>query len=57
MSKQYGLYDRIEFGKYKGRTVDDVILSDPKYLTWAISEGVVELSNEAYEVYNRRVID
>lgn len=30
-----GLKDKIIFGKYKGLTIQNIILKDPKYLYWA----------------------
>jgi hypothetical protein len=32
----YDLDTEIDFGKYKGRTVEDVLNEDAKYLLWAM---------------------
>lgn len=32
----YDLDDVLNFGKYKGSTVDSVLEEDPKYLLWAL---------------------
>lgn len=34
--KMYNLKTRLDFGKYKGDTVDDVITNDPQYLEWCL---------------------
>jgi hypothetical protein len=47
-----GLYDRIPFGKYKGCTVEQVLVKDKAYLDWAIEHRVLELDNRAYEIYS-----
>ena len=33
---EYGLYNRLKFGKYKGEYVQDVIEKDPDYLLWCL---------------------
>ena len=30
----------INFGKYKGQTIEDLLQKDPKYLSWAIENNV-----------------
>lgn len=34
--KRYGISDTINFGKYKGDTIEKVLEKDPKYLLWAV---------------------
>lgn len=34
-NKAYGLLAVIPFGKYEGKTIGNVIESDPQYLLWA----------------------
>jgi hypothetical protein len=50
-----GLETPFIFGKHKGRTLLRVLESDIGYITWAITNRVIELSNEAYEQYTRKV--
>lgn len=38
-TKVYGLDDKLEFGKHKGKTLFEVIHGDWKWLKWAISES------------------
>ena len=33
-----GLLDEITFGRYKGRTIEELLEEDPGYLLWADSE-------------------
>jgi len=35
--------DLINFGKYKGQTVEDVIDKDPQYIEWALEEEILKL--------------
>ncbi|HEX4112735.1 MAG TPA: hypothetical protein VH020_09390 [Stellaceae bacterium] len=32
----YDLDTVLDFGRYKGRTVEDVLADDPRYLLWAM---------------------
>jgi hypothetical protein len=32
---EYGLYDKLDFGQYAGRTIKYVIDDDPDYIDWA----------------------
>lgn len=36
MPRSYDLDSALDFGKYKGRTVEDVLDEDPAYLLWAL---------------------
>ena len=31
--------ERLTFGKYKGRTISSVMITDPKYLIWLVEES------------------
>lgn len=42
------LTDILKFGKYKNYTLEDVIVSDPRYMMWACDNNIVELDNHAY---------
>lgn len=35
--KIFGLKDVLTFGKYKGKTIKEVILEDAQYINWAYS--------------------
>lgn len=45
------LTDVFDFGKHNGATVEDVIENHLDYITWAINEHIITLSNEAYLYY------
>lgn len=34
---------RFPYGKYKGKLVSDIIISDAQYVAWAIKQGIVKL--------------
>jgi len=44
--KPYDLDSILDFGKYKGRTVEDVLDEDPRYLLWAL-ESVERFETDA----------
>jgi len=46
-----GLYDVFTFGKCKSCTIDHIIRNDISYITWLIEEDILELTDEAYKVY------
>lgn len=50
-----GLGYIFSFGKYRLSTIEDVLNKDPKYITWVLEKGIIELNNEAFEVYDRIV--
>ena len=31
--------EKLNFGKYKGRTLSSVMISDPNYLVWVVNES------------------
>lgn len=33
--KEFGLKDKLTFGKYKGKTLEFVVKKDPEYIEWA----------------------
>lgn len=38
--KKLGLDDFLDFGKYKGEQIEDILEDNPSYLIWIIDEGV-----------------
>jgi len=34
--KVHGLSDKVKFGKHRGKSVEDIISSDPQWLFWAV---------------------
>lgn len=36
----------LAFGKYKGRTLSDVLEIDPSYCVWAASKGLINVTKE-----------
>lgn len=47
------LLDEMGFGKHRNDLVIDVIKNDVGYVTWLLEKGIVELDNEAFELYQR----
>ena len=45
--------DYVAFGKYKQDNIlwADLIVLDPQYIQFCISEGYIELCNELYQIY------
>jgi len=39
------------FGKYKGRTLLDIIGENREYITWLLEKEVIKLDREAHERY------
>lgn len=37
---------KFDFGKYKGRTVSEIMEEDPDYLEWCEEEGIMYFSGE-----------
>ncbi len=31
--------EKLDFGKYKGRTISSLMITDPKYLIWLVTES------------------
>ena len=50
--------ETFQFGKYKGKRVDDICQSDPKYCLWANeSMGAFELTQEQYAAAKYRLYE
>lgn len=46
-------YDSVmKFGKYKGKTIGDIIETDEKYLIWAVENDIIELDEECLNLIN-----
>lgn len=50
-----GLDDRLPFRKHRGKELWEVLETDPDYVTWLIEEADVQLTNEAFEEYQKRM--
>ena len=47
----YNQYDRIDFGKYNGMIIEDVMRSDPRYMKWLVSTSTwFKLTGSALEI-------
>ena len=52
------LTDKITFGKHKGETLEEVILSNPTYIEWALDEiDSFEIDDEAMGKYQTSIDD
>ena len=47
--------DKLDFGKYKDMTVEDVIDEDPGYIQWAVANTALDLSFASKDA--KRLID
>ena len=49
-----GLAERFDFGKYRNKSIREVIAEDPEYIAWCI-ENVdnFELNNQAYAEFKK----
>jgi hypothetical protein len=49
--------DKINFGKYKGKTIDHVFygLGDYSYLLWAFEKGLITLSSDMAQTCKNEV--
>ncbi len=46
------------FGKYKGETLEEVILFDPTYIEWALDEiNDFELDDNAMKIFEQSIDD
>lgn len=48
-----GLNDKLTFGKYKGFTLEEIINLDLKYIDTCVNECLMELTNDAYSMYEQ----
>lgn len=37
-----------KFGKYKGETVEDILVDDPSYIIWIADKRIMDFSTEIY---------
>lgn len=50
------LTDKMNFGKYRNRTIQEVIEDDPTYIEWALDNvDWFELDDEAMDVYEKAI--
>lgn len=55
MNEPYGLYQSLQFGKYKGEQVQDIIEKDPDYIRWCLDNiDWFGLTKEAKAVLHER---
>jgi len=45
----------LDFGKYKGKTVKEIFVSDPGYIEWALSENAFFRVNESIFKYFQEI--
>lgn len=43
--------DTICFGKHKGEIAEEAVREDPSYFEWAVDDGIIELDNKLYPIY------
>ena len=55
--RKYSLNDVITFGKYKGKTIKDIINIDKNYMHWAvITAKIIKLDKKANKYFNLKPI-
>ncbi len=47
---ELGIDDVLNFGKYSGRLVEDVIEEDPQYIAWCIDTDAAEFDEEVIQL-------
>lgn len=45
----------IPFGKYKGLTFTELLARDHGYLSWAMEEKLILLTNKAFDLFNKHI--
>ena len=45
----YDMDDDMPFGKYKGHTIEDILIDDPDYMVWVAENTDLDLTNEVQE--------
>lgn len=51
-----GLEDEFDFGKHKGKQLEDVIEDHPGYIEWLCKSEVVEFDEETLELISKKGI-
>jgi hypothetical protein len=53
---EYKLTNKIQFGKYKGDTIAEILAKVPQYIEWCLDEVKgFSLDDKAYEVYEEAI--
>jgi len=51
-TKIVGPDDELDFGKWKGATIEKIMEEEVSYITWCIEEGIFELDQDAEKLYD-----
>ncbi len=51
--KEWGLEDRIPFGKYKGTKLRVIMFDDIGYIVWLVGQGNFHMDNTAFAEYQK----
>ncbi len=57
LQPQTDLLSEINFGKHKGRIFIDAARESPKYITWALKNEAIDLSEEALDWFDKLVVN
>jgi hypothetical protein len=49
------LDDELNFGKFRGFTILQLIETEPSYLRWAMEQKIIELDNEAFRSFQEQI--
>ena len=55
LQPQTDILSEMNFGTHKGLIFIDVARNHPKYITWALESGAIELSDEALDWFDKLV--
>jgi hypothetical protein len=55
LGKSYELTDVVLFGKYKDKTIEEIINIDVEYITYLIEHHEFELTMEALNYYHEKI--
>lgn len=51
------LKDKLTFGKYKGKTIQDILYDDPQYLVWLHQNTEHKLQSKTYNEAQLKIYD
>lgn len=57
IKKHYELTDKLTFGKHKGKTIEEVLLNDSRYLGWLLNNDIITVSKELKQEIEENIND
>ena len=56
-TKLYDVEDVLDFGKYRGKTLTEVIKLDPDYVLWLLDREVIDITPIADDLLDEQLYD